>query len=251
MFLAENGSGSTDTTTAEPPSPRVRPAAGAADEAMTAALGRVGLGPSMLATVHEGLRRGTDLETLLFEVFADLPVAPPMPRHPGSLLVVVGDGVAARRLGCALAGEIGADPAEVAFASRDTHAHVVATGPLLVRSAEEAAERAPGWRRSGAAVVVVDAGVNGSERSWATHLIAALRPTGVWGVVEATAKIEDIGAWAESLGGIDALALENLAATVSPVAALATGLPVARIDGQPTTAARWVATVVDRISPCR
>jgi hypothetical protein len=93
--------------------------------------------------------------------------------------------------------------------------------------------------------------VNGSERSWATHLIGALRPTGVWGVIEATAKIEDISAWAENLGGIDALALENLDATVSPVAALATGLPVARIDGQPTTAARWVATVMDRIIPCR
>ena len=33
--------------------------------------------------------------------------------------------------------------------------------------------------------------------------------------------------------GVDALALENLDATVSPAAALGTGIPVARLDGQP------------------
>ena len=113
-------------------------------------------------------------------------------------------------------------------------------------TAEDAAELAPGWRRSRPAVVVVDAAVTGSPRSWATHLIASLRPTAVWGVVESTAKTEDIHAWAEALGGIDALALENLEATVSPASALAVGIPVARIDGQPATAARWVAAIVDR-----
>jgi hypothetical protein len=265
LFLAENGSAPSATSMAEPPAPaapkvtatptvtpppKMTPPGGPHD-ALASALGRVGLDGPTVATLQDGLRRGTGLETLLFALFADLPVAPPLPRRPGSLLVVVGDAVAARRLGCALAGEIGADPAEVPFASRAANAHIVATGPLLVRSAEEAAERAPGWRRSRAAVVVVEAGVNGSERSWANHLIGALRPTGVWGVAEATAKIEDISAWAENLGGIDALALENLDATVSPVAALATGLPVTRIDGQPTTAARWVATVMDRMVPCR
>ncbi len=98
---------------------------------------------------------------------------------------------------------------------------------------------------------MVDAAVTGTDRSWATHLIAALRPTAVWGVVDATAKTEDIAAWAEDLGGVDALALEHLDATVSPAAVLGLGTPVARIDGQPATAARWVATVVARINPCR
>ncbi|HXQ62735.1 MAG TPA: hypothetical protein VN796_10400, partial [Acidimicrobiales bacterium] len=69
-------------------------------------------------------------------------------------------------------------------------------------------------------------------------------------VVDATAKAEDVAAWAEALGGIDALALENLEATVSPASALGVGIPVARIDGQPATAARWVAAIVDRMAPC-
>jgi hypothetical protein len=224
---------------------------GAPEDQTVAALRRVGLAGSVIATVSEGLRRGAGLEALLLQAFAHLGDAPTVPRQAGSLLVVVGDGVPARRLAAALAGDMGTDPAGVPFASRDTQAHMVATGALLVRSAEDAAERAPGWRRSQAAVVVVDASVTGADRSWATHMIAALRPTAVWGVVEATAKTEDIAAWVTDLGGVDALALEHLDATVSPAAVLGLGAPVARIDGQPATAARWVATVVDRINPCR
>ncbi|HXQ76175.1 MAG TPA: hypothetical protein VN791_06730, partial [Acidimicrobiales bacterium] len=201
---------------------------GGPSDAVAGALRRTGLDGRLVASVAEGLRQGAGLEALLLEAFASLVPAPPVPRRAGSLLVVVGAGVPARRLAAAVAADIGTDPAEVPFASRDDAAHAVVTGRLLVRSAEDAAELAPGWRRSRAAVVVIDAPVTGPERSWATHLIAALRPTAVWGVVDATAKAEDVAAWAEALGGIDALALENLEATVSPASALGVGIPVAR-----------------------
>jgi len=219
-----------------------------------AALRRVGLEQSVVTAVAEGLDRGGDLESLLLEAllleaFGGLTPAPPLPRRAGSLLVVVGAGVPARRLAAALADEIGVDPVEVPFASRDASAYTVVTGKLLVRSAEDAAELAPGWRRSKPAVVAVDAAVTGTERSWASHVIASLRPTAVWGVVDATSKTEDVAAWVQALGGIDALAVENLDATVSPAAALGLGIAVARIDGQPATAARWVATIVDRVDP--
>jgi hypothetical protein len=227
-------------------------APGSADphEVVGVALRRTGLDPSVVAPVTEGLRHGAGLEALLLHALGSLPPAPAVPRRAGSLLVVVGAGAPARRLAAALAGEVGIDPTEVPFCSRDGGASALVTGRLLVRSAEDAAELAPGWRRSRPAVVVVDAAVTGSPRSWATHLIASLRPTAVWGVVESTAKTEDIHAWAEALGGIDALALENLEATVSPASALAVGIPVARLDGQTATAARWVAAIVDRITPC-
>jgi hypothetical protein len=262
LFLAGGGTGSTaGSDPLRPPSNEAparhpegtseAPAQRGPEDPMVTALRRVGLDASVIGSVTEGLRRGTDLETLLLQAFAPLAAAPALPRRPGSLLVVVGDGTPARRLAAALAGEMGTDPAVVPFASLDTQAHMVATGPLLVRSAEDAAVRGPGWRRSQPAVVVVDASVTGTDRSWATHLISALRPTAVWGVVDATAKTEDIAAWTEDLGGVDALALEHLDATVSPAAVLSLGAPVARIDGQPATAARWVATVVDRIKPCR
>jgi hypothetical protein len=221
------------------------------DDTLTAALGRVGLEPALVATVSEGLAAGGGLETLLVEALATLTPAPAVPCRPGSLLVVVGAATSARRLAVAVADEIGIDPALVPLASLDARAYALATGTLLLRGAEDAAERAPGWRRSEAAVVVVDAAVTDGERSWATHVIAALRPTAVWGVVDATSKTEDIAAWAEALGGLDALALENTNATVSPAAALGAGIAVARINGQPATAARWAATIVDRVRPCR
>jgi hypothetical protein len=229
--------------------PVAEPAPGVPDPTL-GALVRVGLDEATVGLVTEGLRGGAGLETVLLGAVLPLVGEVTLPRLPGSLLVVVGPGTAARRLGAALAAEMGIDPALVPYASRHRDAYAVATGPLLVRSAEEAAERAPGWRRSEPSVVVVDQAVTGAERTWAGHVIAALRPTAVWAVVDATSKTEDITAWSGDLGGVDALALENLDATVSPASALGRGLPVARLDGQPATAPRWVATIVDRISPC-
>ena len=226
------------------------PAGGPGDDALTGALRGVGLDPALVATVIDAVAAGGGLEMGLVEALATLTVAPAVPVRPGSLLVVVGAGDPARRLGAALADEMGIDPARIPLASLDAGAYALATGPLLLRSAEDAAERAPGWRRSEAAVVVVDAGVTNRERSWAAHLIAALRPTAVWGVVDSTSKTEDIAAWAAALGGLDALALENTDATVSPAAALGAGIAVARINGHPATAARWAATIIDRVQPC-
>lgn len=214
---------------------------------MAEALRHAGLEDAWAGSISEGLRQGGDLRSLLLHMFADLPPAPPVPRRAGSLLVVVGEGASARRLAAALADEIGGDSTAVPFASCQAGAHVFATGKLLVRSAEDAAELAPVWRREHAAVVVVDSAVTSVERSWANHMIAALRPTAVWGVVDATCKTEDVAEWARSLGGIDALALSNFNLTASPAAALGAGIPVARIDGQPATASRWVASVMVRV----
>jgi hypothetical protein len=214
------------------------------------ALRRAGLDEDTVAAVAAGLRRGGSLEALLLEAFGRLGAAPPLPRRVGSLLVVAGAGAQARELAGAAAVEMGSDPAEVAVASLDPRAEGVVPGQACVRSAEEAAELAPGWRRSRAAVVVVDAPVTDTHRSWATHVITSLRPTAVWGIVDATHKAEDIGAWAHALGGIDALAVENLGASVSPATVLRVGIPVARLDGRPASASRWTATIVDRMDPC-
>jgi hypothetical protein len=230
MFLAENAPESNDD--------RIE------------ALRRAGLDGATLASLAEGLRRGGELEAHLLATFGSLAPAPPLPRRAGGLLVVVGAGAQARRLAVALSSEIGGDPADVAFCSLEPDAVGAVAGALVIRSSEEAAELAPGWRRSQAAVVAVDSGVTSTERSWARSLIGSLRPSAVWGVVDATAKSEDICSWATALGGIDALALENIDATVSPAASLASGIPVARLDGHPANAARWTATIVDRVTPC-
>ncbi|HEY7948435.1 MAG TPA: hypothetical protein VID75_12230, partial [Acidimicrobiales bacterium] len=114
----------------------------------------------------------------------------------------------------------------------------------IVETAAEAAEGAPGWRRSQPAVVAVDAPVESTDRAWARHLIASLLPTAVWGVVDATCKAEDVASWAAGLGGLDALALENVPTTVSPGTVLQAGVPVARLDGRAATPESWTHTAV-------
>ncbi len=228
--------------TAPPPgTPGTLPAP---QDALAGALRRVGLDETLVAAVVGG-RQGGGLESELLEVFAGLPPAPAVPCRTGGLLVVVGAGTPARRLATALAAEIGVDPATVPYASRHADACAEAAGTLLLRSADEAADLAAGRRGSEAAVVVLDAPLTSTERTWAGDLIAALRPTAVWGVVDSTSKTEDIEVWADAVGGIDALALENLDATVSPAAALGAGIPVALLDGQPATAPLWAAVIAD------
>jgi len=214
------------------------------------ALRHAGLDEDIVRAVAGAIDGGADTESVLVEVFGRMPVPPPLPRRAGSLLVVAGPRAEAQRLAAAVAIEVGADPGDVPVASLDPEAQVAAGERLVVRAAEEAGELAPGWRRSKVAVVAVDAPLAGPNRPWALHLIAALRPTMVWGVVDATCKAEDIEAWAEDIGGVDALALTDVDATVSPTAALATGIPVARLDGRHASAARWTATVVDGVRRC-
>jgi hypothetical protein len=237
------------TTDPGPMSPDPTGGSGEPDPTLLTALRRAGFDAATVEALSAGLLQGADLETLLLETFDGLPAVPPLPRRAGSLLAVVGAGTPARRLAASLAAEIGIDPAELPFASLDSGAYSVATGALLVRSAQHAAEHAPGWRRSRAAIVVVDACVTDGPRPWASYLVASLRPTAVWGVVDSTCKTEDIAMWAETIGGVDALALENVEVTVSPAAALGLGIPVARLNGQPATASRWAAFVMARLPP--
>jgi hypothetical protein len=115
-------------------------------------------------------------------------------------------------------------------------------------TAAEAFDQRRSWRRrQKPTVTVIDAGVSRSTE-WAEGIIEALEPTVVFGVVDASRKIEDITSWSDALGGFDALCLNGLDDTVSPASALATGLPVALIDGEPATAERWTDLLLDRIA---
>ena len=78
-------------------------------------------------------------------------------------------------------------------------------------------------------------------------MLAALAPTAVWGVAGATHKSEDLAAWADGLGGFDALALEDISATSSPADVLAAGIPVASLDGRHATPALWAALIAARL----
>ena len=98
-------------------------------------------------------------------------------------------------------------------------------------------------------MIVVDASLAHARRGWVSRVLDALDPTMVLGVVDASVKPEDICAWAADIGGIDVLALDRLGATCSPGSAFACGLPVALLDGEAATPARWAELVAERMAP--
>lgn len=200
-----------------------------------------------LETVIDARDGVNDLSVALTRVFEELPSPPILPTRPGALVAVVGDIKRARRLAGLLASELGLDPEGVAVASPSVPRGGIASH-LLVRTAEAAAECSPTWRLTPrVTMVAVDAPLASGSHSWARHVLWALSPTAVWGVADATSKIEDVVAWARDLERFDAVALESLTATVSPASVLASPLPVVRLDDRPATPALWAAVVAERI----
>ncbi|MCU1379206.1 MAG: hypothetical protein JWN29_2189 [Acidimicrobiales bacterium] len=197
----------------------------------------LGIPTSMLPT---DLSPGMAVAALLRSL--RLPSVPPIPAQPGAVTVVIGERRAAARLAADVAGEL-------SISKRDIW--VAEPGPegrpgRLVTAADAAAERRT-WV-SGPTVVALTAPTGARDLRWAESMLDALEPTAVWGVVDAGRKPEDVQAWSDALGGLDALALEHLEATVSPAAVLQLGIPVARIEGQKATPALWAVLLAERIA---
>lgn len=170
-----------------------------------------------------------------------LPAAPPLPCGPGTVVAVVGARAAAVALARGLAGEAGCDPDRVVLASRSARRRPVEAAPPI-RDPSQADEHRRAWRRrTQVTFVAVDAPPGPGTDGWAAGVLAALEPTVVWGSVPAARKPEDVAAWLDALGGVDALDVTGLADTTSPAAVLATGAVVGRLDGVPASTDRWLA----------
>lgn len=171
-----------------------------------------------------------------------LPSPPPLPTRDGSVVVVAGARRAAAKLAKDLARELGCSPDEIRIAEPD--------GPEgrrlhLVSAADAAAERRT-W--DGPTVVSLNAPAGTRDLRWASSMLDALEPDQVWGLVGAERKCEDVADWADGLGGVDVLAVDQLDQTVSPAAVLQLGIPVGRLDGQRATPALWAVVLTERLA---
>ncbi len=217
------------------------------------ALARLGLPSHLLPTLghHSGdttepVRR-EELASAILKAMATLPPPPKPPSMAGSILAVVGDAEAAVRLAGEIANEIGLDPNEVPVASPVPLRRRV-PARRVIRGADGAAERAPGWkRRPHPTVVAIVAPMASPYRGWARHLLGSLDPTAVWAVVPATAKTGDIDAWAKDMGGVNALVVEGTEFTRTPAEILAAGIPIARLDRLKATPEQWAAILTERL----
>ncbi|HET9076922.1 MAG TPA: hypothetical protein VFN68_08315 [Acidimicrobiales bacterium] len=222
------------------------PTRNAADTERRLALHRVGFDSESVTAVEAAADRG-DLEMAILEFFDSVPAAPRLPDRSGALIVVVGPAERAAAEASRIAGEVGADPGGVVHA-RPPRTPDRLAGPAI-HSVEDAQEIAPGLRRGRVGVVAVETAVGATSTAWASRIIHALRPTCVVGVVDAMHKTEDMDAWVAALGGLDDLVVDNIDTTVSPARILDLDVPVSRLGQHPATAARWAATVLDRIAP--
>ncbi len=178
----------------------------------------------------------------LEEAFAAVPAPRPLPRTPGSLVAVVGEGRAATQVARSVAAELGVRPSEIAVAALEGTTRSRRPG-YRVRTPDEAADLSAGWRRDGVGVVVVHASSAEADRRWAREMLRAMRPSCVWGLARASTKPEDVERWANDIGGVDALVVDEVAGTVTPAAILSAGIPVVRLDGEPATPERWADVV--------
>ena len=227
---------------AEPADPA---AAVSAEEAAALELSRLGLPAHLLPAGGYG----EQLHTALRASLTRLPTAPPAINRAGGVLAVVGPLSLAVHVAREIAQELGLPVAtSVALATSGT---VTADVPerQVLRATADAAERRTAWRRrSNLTVVAVDAPLTATGAAEARAFLAALSPSATWGVVEATRKAQDVGAWTRALGGVHALALTDLEETADPAAVLELGIPVSRLGGRPATPRGWATLLTGRLA---
>jgi hypothetical protein len=191
---------------------------------------------------------GEDTATGLLRALSALPVAGPVPKAAGDVVAVVGERDAALALARTIATELGLAHDEVVLASEHDDGQDLPLGCLLPTLPAVADERCSArWRRR-PSIVVVDVPVRPGASTFGRRALEALEPTATWGAVTAASKAEDVRAWSDSLGGLDAVAVDGLDLTTTPASILGTGIPVARLDGRPASPALWTALLMERLA---
>ena len=174
-----------------------------------------------------------------------LPPLPSPPQSPNSIIAVVGPRDEVMTAAWAVAADIGAPRDQIAIATQRT---VWRSQEQVLGPPEDVAEERRTWRwRDRPSVIAIEQPVRVGASLWASEMLRAIKPGMCWGVAEASHKPEDLAAWSRALGGLDVLALVDLEGTTTPAAALAAGVPVGSLDGQPATAQLWARVLCARL----
>jgi len=131
---------------------------------------------------------------------------------------------------------------------------------LVVKDAASAASRRARWmERDAASVLAVDGAPSIADPFWTMDVVEALAPRQVRVVLDASWPLDQVRPWIDGLAALVGegqlvIELVGLDAAEQPAAAMAFGLPIATVDGEPATAARWADLLVARMlddSPMR
>jgi len=226
------------------PAPTTAPAAGspASGQVTRTHLADLGVPEHLLTIVGDG-------PVQLSRLLAAVPPAPPLPRDPGSVLVVVGLPEDALRV------------AELLVLRHTSGGTVVRAGELepgtdpsrrLTTPAAATRWRSRLERHTELTVVAVGVTPARDRESAAADLIAALDPTQLWAVADARSKPRDCVRWLGAVGArrrVDALAVTGLFDTSEPGTVLDLPVPVAWIDGVPASRMAWAAALTEHLPP--
>jgi len=231
------------------PAPTVAPPASTPPGVDNRTLARLGLPEDVrrAAVANPAPAAGTDPSAWLLGLLEHLPTPAPLPEGRGAVIVVAGGREAAINLARQIVADLGLDSGALLVAATGYKGRAIPP-ERRITDVGTAAEWRRSWRRRARpTIVAVDAPV-GRAGDWARVMIDALEPTMVWGAVDAGRKPEDLLEWSERLGGLDALGVTDLDATVSPASVLQCGIPVGRLDGTLATPARWTSLLAPRLA---
>ncbi|SDN22709.1 Meckel syndrome type 1 protein [Geodermatophilus siccatus] len=225
------------------------PVSGAAEDALILQLLELGVPERLLGEdfAAEVARLGA-YAALTRSLAAGLPAAPGLPSGAGEVLLVVGPGVETLAAARSLAASMRLDGEQLQWASRGDLA-ALAPRSNRITSIDTALERKQEADRSSAlTIVAVDVPLRAGGGAWLEQMVAVFAPVGVWAVVEATRKPEDVGPWLDALPRVDALMVQDTDLTADPAAVLGrTSTPVALLDGARATAHRWASLLCERL----
>jgi hypothetical protein len=174
--------------------------------------------------------------------------APEAPVEPGSVLVVVGPGAETLAAARSLAVSLRLDPTTVQWATPGDAAFLAPEHSRIMTLETATARQQVSEGAGTVTIVAVDAPLRTGGGSWLTHMLSIWAPEAVWGVVDATRKLEDVVPWLDGLPRLDAVMLQDTEATADPATVLShLTAPVARIDGARATAHRWASLLCERL----
>ncbi len=205
------------------------------------------LAPAMIpaAVALEDAPRGTSVfETtraprtdLLWAMLDRLDTAPRAPELPTSGVVAfVGDVSTALEAVQRIGTRTGLWSKEIAVMTRHDEIEGVPSW-LIINDFDELTTRTTRWRQRDTVVpVIIDQGIEATDRHWAAGALVALDPDQVRMVTETWRLPDDVGRLAAKLGGIDAIDLVAVADSVEPLAMLDLDIPVSTIEGRDASA---------------
>jgi hypothetical protein len=188
------------------------------------------------------------------DVLAELPTAPELPGHAGSIIAVVGELTPSLRTAQLLAAQLRVPRAAILLAGLSGHpveglvasasgsdsetAQRTISGPVEARLLRGDLLSA---RTPSIVVIATDSIEADPTDRWAREVMQALQPDLAWATVDATRKVADERVRLDQLGSIDALSVHSARLSGSPASTWDLGLPIALLDGRPADTSAWTS----------